>query len=66
MSEPAMTSEQSELLIDLFVRQIRTQCICNKDTNYVCRRCQIIGRMKNAFPGTYVAACVKAADTPHG
>lgn len=66
MNEPAMTHEQSELLIDLFIRQIRTQCVCNKESNYVCKRCRVVGRMKNEFPGTYVAACVKAADTPNG
>ena len=66
MSEPALTDEQSALLINLFIRRIRAHCHCNKTATYVCVRCKDIGRIKNAFPGTYVAACVRAADLPNG
>ena len=66
MSEPALTNDQSELLISLFIRRIRAHCHCVNNATYVCVRCKDIARIKNAFPGTYVAACVRAADKPNG
>jgi len=59
MTEPTLTPEQSQILRNLFVQQIEVKCLC--DVNHHCFRCQYLHRIRTAFPGTFVQACVDAA-----
>ena len=66
MTEPALTSEQSAILRYLFARRIQMACYCVKELERKCVRCTEVDRIKDAFPGTFVQACVDAAKGKHG
>ena len=64
MTEPAMTPEQSALLRYLFARRLKNACYCTESSE--CSRCEDMERIKAAFPGTFVQACVDAAKGKNG
>ncbi len=66
MTEPAMTPKQLDILRRYFANRMSFPCYCAAQDVDICNRCLDIAEIKEHFPASYVAACMRVVEGKRG